>query len=427
MKDNSNVVIKCSFFDKNHPSWNWYTDNKTTNHKNKINASKETLKPISHIDYVGRKTACDIEINAKPGSYAAYINGDHNVKKVISEGHFHRGGHFTHEEWPKVKDSDKWKVSKKSLVWTPVISFRQDFQEMFKLVSKEDAAEVVRNTIDDFFKANKIDPNSMEYLGQFHVDKPHHFHIHLRIHQKYPGCHDWKTGKDKFRTKGKFSEQSLEDWKENISNELVKRITRFKGVNALRSELNYRVLDGLEDPKVINEITSLASSIKIGLKSGRFQYDGIKSIVVKTQVDLVVEKLINSKSESKKRFENLNKLIDDQIDLKITEVKKLSSNESIIKKLNELRESKKQEIWRHLANQALKQIKSGQHQATINKGFQSSKNFGQLKSRNKIFSLFSGKNFWDELDDSVKSEIQDIKELLDKSLKEIDREKEYEG
>ncbi len=413
-----------SFFDKNHQSWNWYTNNSTSDHGNKVNASKASLKPISHIDYVGRKTACELEVSATPGSYAAYMNGDHNVKKVISEGHFHRNGSFTNEEWKQEQKTDKWTVSEKSLVWTPVISFRQDYQEMFQMLSKEDAAFIVRQTIDDLFIANKIDPASMEYLGQFHVDRPHHFHIHLRIHQKYPGCHDWKTGKDKFRTKGVFSQKSLDNWKANIDEELVKRMMRFKDINAIRSDLKYKVLNSFDDPKIIGEVITLASKIKSKLPSGRFQYEAINNIVTKTQVDILVDKLIHCKEESRTQFDKMHQMIDDQIDAKIKGVDKLSDKTSVVKKLNEIRANKKLEVWRHLANQVLKQIKNGKYDQYQYKGFQSTRAFGQIKARNKIFDQLSSKRLWSDLESDIKSEIQDIQKLLAKNIESVQKEME---
>lgn len=424
MKDNSNVVIKLSFLDKKHESWSWYTNNKTSDHKDKVNASKASLKPISHIDYVGRKTACELEVKSTPGSYAAYMNGDHNIKKVQSEGHFYREGSYTNKEWGEAQKLDRWTISKKSLVWTPVISFRQDYQEMFQMVSKEDAAWIIRETIDDFFRANKIEPESMEYLGQFHVDRPHHFHIHLRVHQKTPGCHDWKTGRDKFRTKGKFSQASIENWKVNIDSALVRRMMRFKDINSTRNDLKYKVLASFDDPKIIGEVIELASKIKSKIPIGRFQYDGIKNIVTKTQVDLLVDKLINCKEESRDQFDKMHKLIDDQIDKKIKEASKLTDHGKIVETLNKVRDDKKLEIWKHLANQALKQIKNGRYDKYQYSGHQKPKVFGQIKARNKIFDQFTSKKFWGSLESSIRNEIQDIQALLEKNIKDVQRESE---
>lgn len=87
---------------------------------------------------------------------------------------------------------------------------------MHHIVDKETAAELVCDTIDDFFRNNGIDPSSMKYAEQFHVDTPHHFHIHLQMHQVRPGCYDAKGKNPKWRTKGKFNQKSLNTWKEEM-------------------------------------------------------------------------------------------------------------------------------------------------------------------------------------------------------------------
>ena len=404
---NNQVIIRTSFFDSSHSKRSWVSSNRLSDHS-KLKANQIIKKDSfnSSIDYAARKTECTLENKKEFGSYAEYMNQSY---KVTSEGHFTKEKTLTNNEFLKeAKDKPEiWKVKDESLVWSTIISFTNDFTNENDINSKEAAADLVRNTIDKFFEENKIDPDSMEYLGQFHVDTPHHFHIHLRVHQKEPGTLNRSNGKTEWRTKGKFSKASLKRWRTNIeeyaTEKTIRKTLNYRNVSKLRDQLKTRTVDTFDNIKNRDEVISLSKRIKnrIGQK-GRFQYGAIKDqVITKPLIDKLVNLVIDSSPEAREVWKNIRTKIDGQMDSLSEKLnKKKPSHKKMIEIIEQKRIDKHQEVWKHLANQILKKVKNNNWDKEL--GVKERKipitPRVQYKKRNKAINNFASKAFWKKLE-----------------------------
>ena len=129
--------------------------------------------------------------------------------------------------------------------------------------------------------------------------------MHLRIHQKYPGTFNPKTGKEEWRKRGKFTKKSFVSWKEDITRvateNSVQREVNYKHVSSLRNQLNFQTTAGFDNMKDRAEVIDLSRNIKrmIGPK-GRFQYKTVKkNPLLKKRADSLVELIINATEDSK--------------------------------------------------------------------------------------------------------------------------------
>ncbi len=349
-KDN-NIVIKSRFLTAKNKDYSWMTS---------TDISSSETQWGSGGDYRSRKTECTIQRqipeNGKTGKTYSYFDYASRDFKVTSEGFMTKQGIYKErrmfKDWQK-----KFPIAHKSIVWDQVISFKQEYFEKHQIFEMKDANRILKKTFDQFVKDNKMDPNAIQYFANWHVDKPHHFHMHIRIHQTKESIRDYKTGKMKIRTRGRFTNSSFRNWKDRIDLELNKERKLFKDLGLERDKVKYKVLGGFEDSKTINKIINDARLIKSMLPKGRMQYNSIKDPVVKTLVDNLTNKLISSNSETKDSFERLNKLIDKKKYDAISDTS-FEQTDRTIQSINALAKEKKKEMFAHLANQALKRIKS---------------------------------------------------------------------
>lgn len=309
-----NIVIKGRFLTKSHKDWNWMNSLSFSNYEG---SKKSSYK--SHLHYVGRKTECKLIVKEPKtkavASYAEYMNQSF---KVTSQGHITKEGFLTNKalaQW--AKDNP---VAKHSPIWDYVISFKQDYFLKHKIFKKEDAQRILNKTFNIFMLNNKIDPQSVAYLAQFHVDKAHHFHIHLRVHQTKASTYNKLNGQLKVRTHGKLSARSFELWKEHIDLELNKERRIFQDFNFYREELKYQVINGFDNPQVVQVISKEAQHLKALLPKGRMQYQALRDPLIKAKVDALVTKVINGSAQSKNGYHKINNLIDRQVTMAIKQL-----------------------------------------------------------------------------------------------------------
>lgn len=248
------IVVRFAYFDKSHPSRTWMASHKVSDH-NIVNAKFEGGNFISHKDYSSRKTECLVNKAEKPIGYHEYQNQEF---KVTSQGSFTKIATYnSNEEFAKSLEYDSFEVPDKSLVWSGIISFGKEFFTEHQILEKETAAELTRSVMDDFFRTNGINPSVMKYSGQFHVDTPHHFHIHLQMHQVRPSGYDAKGKNAKWRTKGKFNQRSISNLKEDIEKWCVERTARrenfFTDILHEGMQLSARFLKHLTMPRRLSK------------------------------------------------------------------------------------------------------------------------------------------------------------------------------
>ncbi len=428
------IIIRNAYFDKNHPSRAWMASKQLSQHDHgKANAKFKDGAFASHKDYAARKTECLLSKEEYKAGYLAYQNQEF---KVTSQGHFTRlQTYSSNEEFVASDEYGSFDVPDKSLVWSEVISFSQEFFTSHQIVDKETAAELVRDTIDNFFRNNGINPSSMKYAGQFHVDTAHHFHIHLQMHQVRPGCYD-KDGKNpKWRTKGKFNQKALRTWKEDMTKWCMQRTARrehfFNNVLQHRDAIKYSVLETLNNSQDIAHIATLARELKQMLpRQGRVQYNsGNLNALAKMKTDELVQTLIDAGSTSQKEWKSLNQEIDGKVEHYVSEVDpNTKQGQMQIKNISDAQEAKKKEVWTHIANQVLKAVKEGDWRELGKNYTPTNVRRHITKNRNGFIKTFNSKRFWGQLASQSSNEVdkalQAIHNELQKNINEVNKSNE---
>ena len=123
------VIFKSSFFDSKNPKRGWMVGNQISDKKR--GSKKSTYH--SYIDYAGRETKATIIESKKHVSYLKYMNQE---KKITSSGHFTKDGIYSNSEMKKKIKEKRFQVSKKSLVWSSVLSFSKEFLKVIILFQK---------------------------------------------------------------------------------------------------------------------------------------------------------------------------------------------------------------------------------------------------------------------------------------------------
>ncbi len=428
--NDSSIVIKSRFVTSKNKDWTWMTSSDVSF---KSGRSKRKGSYKSHVDYAGRETECSIEkmipLDSKkkgPLSYADYISQEF---KVTSKGHFTRDKDLVNEEQFK-EWSKQNPISKETPVWDMVVSFGQDYFTKNEIFTKEKASKIINNSIDQFFRMNNMNPEALAYIGQFHVDKGHHFHIHLRVHQKEASMYSKLEKKDIWRTRGKFFQQSFESWKSKIDFEVQKENIRFIGINDQRNKVKYNVLNSLSNPAILQSVMKEAKEIKERLPEGRMQYNAIKSPVTKYKVKALTLKIINSSDESRKGYASINDLIDERIKKALKQQGSGEDNRSR-RSLKKLAEIKKEEVISHFANQILKKIKT---LSVEGKGPSKNERINAIKhianKRTGFVKHVQSKKTWNgvrnSIDDSITKEAKAILRLYAKNKAEVEWENDNE-
>ena len=428
------VIFKSSFFDNKNPKREWMTGNQISNKKR---GSKKSSYH-SHLDYVGRETEAVIIESKKHVSYLGYMNQE---KKITSSGHFTKDGIYSNSEMKQLIKEKRFQVPQKSLVWSSLLSFSKEFFEGHNILSKEDAHEIIKKPLETFFKDNGINPDSMEWIGQFHVDTPHHFHIHLRIHQNRPGHYDRKLKKDVWRTRGKWKPAAQISLRKNIEYEALKRTAKnnkiFQSIGYLdwRDKVKTEVLGTLQDSSGYALFTRDAKKLQDLLpNTGRLQYNSKNfKAYPKILLERLTKKILNSNSKIQDKWNKLNEYIDSPIDKLI---KKSNPNsrfgKGLITSANKLRQEKHKEVFAHIANQVLKFVRTNDwgdvKRINYKNDYYKAKNVNYVSSafrkyRTRSFKKFSKSSFWEDLENKIafESALKDISKTLKKHQQEAKR------
>lgn len=426
------IVVRFAYFDKNHPSRQWMASTKMAHH-DQVNAKFRDGNFVSHKDYSSRKTECIVDKQEWKVGYNAYQNQEH---KVTSQGSFTRNFTYSsNEEFEHSLEYDSFKVLDKSLVWSGVISFSKEFFTEHQILDKETAADLTRDVMDDFFRNNGINPSSMQYAGQFHVDTPHHFHVHLQMHQVRPGCYDAKGKNPKWRTKGKFNQKSIKTLKEDIENYCLAKTARrnhfFNNVLQHRDAIKYSVLETLNNSQDMEQIVKLAYELKQMLpKQGRLQYNsGNLNALAKMKVDKLVEVLIEAGTTSSKEWKTFNQELDGKVEHYASEIDPNSKQGQMkLQVIEGVRKEKLQEVWSHVANQVIKAVKENDWHLPDNKYNLTVGKRQMTKKRNEFVKSFNSKKFWGQLasqsSNDIDKALQAIHNELQKNINEVSKNNE---
>lgn len=177
-----------------------FLDNYDTNNKTqKESAFFHCQNSYDPINYYTRKGASEQEdfdtIKAMEQLNAQTNMSDKDIISYASDrpgstGLWDRKGDITDKA--QLKDIRSKLRDHKSTVWSSVVSFTPEYAEKY-CRNKVDAQRIISNTIDDFFKAAKLDPENMEWYGAFHINTKHP-HCHLVFWEKQPNAVNTKTG-----------------------------------------------------------------------------------------------------------------------------------------------------------------------------------------------------------------------------------------
>lgn len=170
------------------------------------------------VDYNNRKSAT----GESQRDYIGYTSN-----RSGSEGSFDKNGIMSKQDLKELKR--ELQISN-SVVWDTVISFSEDFGHK-NVNDKYTAQKLVARTIDDFFKANNLEPANMIWWGSLHKNTENN-HIHLTFFERDP-MHVNKNGELEYSF-FKLDKKSFDNFKFALAKEI--KDNRFEHWN-LRDEV----------------------------------------------------------------------------------------------------------------------------------------------------------------------------------------------
>lgn len=273
-------------------------------------------------EYDGRETTTSSKSNDQLDSFSDTSNDEKRNDSFFdytsryTDGNNHTMTNFgyldTSEKRNNFKQLGLTQLSKEGrLCWEIVISMKDiESASKYGLLKQDDYAQIVKLIMPEFFRQNGFDPLKMIWWEDHHSIAKNGKELHPHIHIAF-----YEIETDNNRTKGTFSEKSLDRLKRMIVTELLKRQdlienigtdyrSFFNDVNAQRADLIETIRN--VDIKKVKSINSLYAILP---KSGRLQYNSANMIPYRNAIMEVVDLLLK-KDEIKDVYKNYIELLE---------------------------------------------------------------------------------------------------------------------
>ena len=179
----------------------------------------------------------------------------------------------------------------KGNIWHGFISLSAE--ESPKVDTPEKCIELIKRTFPSFMKDAKFRPDNIDLMCALHLDRPHHLHIHFVFWEKEPKFKDAKSGKLKYRRRGKIDKKSIDGMFVRLGLFLsgkkdILYKSRDEAIRDLRELLGAKTFVWKpEDVK--EEILALARDLP---KEGRITYGSKGMESYRNRVDTIVQMLL---------------------------------------------------------------------------------------------------------------------------------------
>jgi len=339
-----------------------YYSNDMLNHIHNDSEKKEIEKNIKKSNFYRSKSKFDFckyidrneatqENDIKPIDEKDYIN--YSNERPGSTGIFSKNGVLNKNELKELKTSLR---NNTSTIWDAVLSFKKEYSAKY-CKNKNDAANIIKNTLPLFFINAGFDPNNIIWFAAFHIntDNPH---IHLAFFEKDKNIkkiNGTLTNKNYFLKKDalKFYREKVAFFCEHTVNkkyalrESIKKLflnqlhkkNNYESIKILFEKLNddetkqYNRLN-YKNKKIIRDFVTHSFSLNPKLKK---TYNEYESHLIKEQLKLIkthkenktkINK--NTKNFVSNRINELNLRIYNMILKELTNIKKPPKNTGVV-------------------------------------------------------------------------------------------------
>lgn len=259
---------------------NYYSSNKTNDYIKYIDTGIKDLKNIDYVEYANNRTK--------------------------SSGIFDQNGKLTKEQ---ISDLRKDLRNTKSVIWSGVISFEEDFGK--KWCNNFDLAyNIMKSEVPKFFKRVGLKKDNMTWFAGLHENTDNR-HIHFIFFENKPIR---LRNNKKAYSIGKLSNKGINEFKANIelcatdfkAREIKIRTKCLKNINE-----NLRELSSL---KLKSKLVNLGYKLP---KNGHTYYDCENMKNLKNIIDDITNYIINKNEKVKKYKEDFDELVKEKDELLI--------------------------------------------------------------------------------------------------------------
>lgn len=214
-----NVIAKIQYIECDNTRRIFYSSNSKDDYLGYIDKGVKLNKDIDYLDYTG------------------------NLEK--SSGAFIQTGLLNYDFKRLIREALR---NTKSCIWDLVISFETEYG-LKNVDNYEDALELVKNVLPQFFKAIKLKEDNVIWFAGLHTNTDNR-HIHISFFEKEPMYYDAKKKTYKYRP-GRINVKSCKELKMNIEKhflspkESMKRVRRLM-VEDIRSCMNSKSILSLD-------------------------------------------------------------------------------------------------------------------------------------------------------------------------------------
>ena len=275
MKDN--IVLLCKYYKPK---------DKYKSSQEKEIAKREFLSCTASYNYVSYVDTGSIDNT--PTDYTKYVGNNEK-----SCGAFGKDGLLTDEQKRELREKLR---NTQSCIWDIVISFREEFGEMY-CRDYEQAYNFIKKELPKFFTRAGLDKDNMIWYAGLH-ENTENKHIHISFFEKEPKF--YKNNNELVFHSGKIPKNVLIKSKAIFEKALTNKSAE---IIKIRKDLNEKYnmfLDPISLKKGIKK--QMLKLYDMMPKSGRVSYDSENMENVKSYVDDITRNLIKSDKKLEKKF-----------------------------------------------------------------------------------------------------------------------------
>ena len=221
-----------------------------------------------------------------------YIKYSGNKEK--STGIYNENGHMSPEQIANLRSKLR---ETGSCIWHGVISFEENFGKTY-CNSYEQALKIMQVEMPKFFQRAKLDPKNIVWYAGLHTNTEHR-HIHFSFFEKSPTRERFGRDDGPFFSDGMINIDAINKMKVSIE---LRALDIYDDIKDKRKEVIEGTKITIKDSgAIMKKINSLVFVLPM---SGRLGYDSDNMEECRPLVDNVVNAIIKSNKDLKKKFDD---------------------------------------------------------------------------------------------------------------------------
>lgn len=318
-----NVVYKQEFFlpnykDKtNQDKRNYYSSNKYDDYLKYVATGIKDLEKLDFVEYSNNSTK--------------------------SSGIFNQNGLMSKEQ---IADFRKNLRETKSVIWSGIISFEEDFGKKW-CCCYEQAYELVKNELPKYFKRAGLNPDNIEWFAGLHENTDNR-HIHLLFFEKEP---QRMRNKEKHFSRGYISNNAMDFLKANIELSATGFKAREKEIRLRLTKSVKERLNNVSGLKLKQMLLDLANQFP---EQGHTFYDSDNMRKLKPNIDNISNYIISHNVDITIYKNDFDDLVSEKQKL----VDSYCKRNGVDKPQQNLSEKYTKDLYRRLGNLVIESAKS---------------------------------------------------------------------